>query len=247
MLFAHGFGCDQNMWRRLTPYFEDDYRIILFDLTGSGHSDLRAYDREKYASLHGYAHDILEILDVFAGGPALFIGHSVSCMIGLLAGIHEPARFLAQIMIAPSPRYLDDADYRGGFSRADIDQLLDTLDRNWLGWASAMAPTFMGAPDQPELTSELSQSFCSTDPEIAKHFAHVTFTADHRADLARLPLQTLIVQCSEDVIVPRCVGDYLRANLRSSMLRVIDNIGHCPHLSAPKAVAAAMVEFIDRR
>jgi sigma-B regulation protein RsbQ len=244
IMFAHGYGCDQNMWRKLTPAFEQRYRIILYDLVGSGRSELRAYDRDKYAMLHGHAGDVLEILREFATGPAVFVGHSVSAMIGLLADLTEPARISAQVMIGPSPCYVNDGDYVGGFSRKDIDSLLDTLDSNYLGWASSMAPAIMGAPDQPELGVELTNSFCATDPEIAKHFARVTFLSDNRKDLPKLQTRTLLLQCSDDLIAPLPVGEYMRAALPNATLRVIENIGHCPHLSAPDSIAAAMDEFL---
>lgn len=244
MIFAHGYGCDQNMWRLLTPAFEDRYRIILYDLVGSGGSDLSAYDRQRYGALQGHARDVLEIADAFASGPVVFVGHSVSAMIGLLAGVAAPERFAAQVMVGPSPCYINDGDYVGGFTRADIDSLLDTLDSNYLGWASAMAPTIMGAPERPELGKELTNSFCRTDPEIAKHFARVTFLSDNRADLPRFKVRSLILQSSEDVIAPRCVGEYLHAQLPQSTLQLIDNIGHCPHLSAPDAIARAMRDFL---
>jgi sigma-B regulation protein RsbQ len=246
MIFAHGYGCDQNMWRLLTPAFEDRYRIILYDLVGSGGSDLRAYDRRKYASLHGHAQDVLEILDAVGrrDQPAVFVGHSVSAMIGALASIAAPERFAAQIMVGPSPCYINDGDYVGGFTRADIESLLDTLDSNYLGWASTMAPTIMGAPERPELGEELTNSFCRTDPEIAKHFARVTFLSDNRADLPKIRTPTLILQCSDDVIAPLSVGDYLQRTISGSVLRVIQNIGHCPHLSAPGAIIGAMKEFL---
>lgn len=244
MIFAHGYGCDQNMWRLITPAFEQDYRIVLFDLVGSGGSDLTAYDRQKYGTLHGYAQDVLEILEAVDAGPAVFVGHSVSAMIGALASIAAPARFSAQVMVGPSPCYINDGDYHGGFSRADIEGLLDTLDSNYLGWASSMAPTIMGAPDKPELGVELTNSFCRTDPEIARHFARVTFLSDNRADLARVATRTLILQCSDDLIAPVSVGDYLHKTLPDSVLRVIQNIGHCPHLSAPHAIIGGMKEFL---
>jgi sigma-B regulation protein RsbQ len=244
MMFAHGYGCDQNMWRLLTPSFEDRYRIILFDLVGSGRSDLSAYDRAKYGSLHGHAADVLEILAEFADGPTVFVGHSVSASIGLLAGVAEPGRFAAQVMIGPSPRYVNDGDYVGGFSREDIDSLLDTLDSNYLGWASAMAPVIMGAPDRPALGEELTNSFCATDPEIAKHFARVTFLSDNRADVPKLKTRALILQCTDDLIAPRPVGEYLHATLPNSVLRIVDNVGHCPHLSAPVPIIEAINEFL---
>lgn len=245
ILFAHGFGCDQNMWRFLVPAFQQHYRIILYDLVGSGRSDLSAYDRKKYATLEGHARDVLEIAAECARGPLVFVGHSVSAMIGVLAGVAEPSRFSSQVMVGPSPCYINDGDYHGGFEREDIEALLDTMDSNYLGWASAMAPRIMGAPEQPELGEELTNSFCRTDPEIAKHFANVTFLSDNRADLPKLQVRSLILQCSDDLIAPRSVGDYMATALPSGTLRVIENIGHCPHLSAPEAIVAAMREFLD--
>jgi len=244
MIFAHGYGCDQNMWRLVTPAFEDRYRIILYDLVGSGGSDLTAYDRQKYGTLAGHAKDVVEIVSELSTGPVIFVGHSVSAMIGLLATIPAPERFVSQVMIGPSPCYINDGDYVGGFTRADIDSLLDTLDSNYLGWASAMAPTIMGAPDKPELGQELKNSFCRTDPEIAKHFARVTFLSDNRADLAKSTIPSLILQCTDDMIAPRSVGDYLQRTLPSSALRLVENIGHCPHLSAPDEIVAAIRDFI---
>jgi sigma-B regulation protein RsbQ len=245
MIFAHGYGCDQNMWRLLAPDFQDRYRIILFDLVGSGRSDLSAYDRNKYGSLAGHAEDVLEILEEHADGPAVFVGHSVSAMIGLLAAISAPERFSSQVMIGPSPCYVNSDDYVGGFSKEDIDSLLDTLDSNYLGWASAMAPAIMGAPDQPALRDELTNSFCATDPEIAKHFARVTFLSDNRADLPKFKTRALILQCSDDLIAPVEVGHYLHAQLSGSTLKMIENIGHCPHLSAPNAISGAMKDFLS--
>ncbi|HEX6243562.1 MAG TPA: alpha/beta hydrolase [Polyangiales bacterium] len=244
LIFAHGYGCDQNMWRLLTPEFEREYRIILYDLTGAGRSDLSAYDRVRHGSLRGHALDLLEILADCTQEPAVFVGHSVSAMIGLLADIEAPHRFAAHVMIGPSPCYVNDGDYVGGFSRSDIDSLLETLDSNYLGWAGAMAPTIMGAPDHPELGQELTNSFCATDPEIAKHFARVTFLSDNRLDLPKLQTRTLILQCSDDVIAPLQVGDYLHAKIPNSSLRLVENIGHCPHLSAPRAIADAMKAFL---
>jgi sigma-B regulation protein RsbQ len=244
MVFAHGFGCDQTMWRFMTPAFEDRFRTIAFDLVGSGGSDLSAYDRDKYASLHGYADDLLEILDEFATGPVVFVGHSVSTMIGLLATIKAPQRFAAQVMVGPSPCYINDGDYIGGFTRDDIDELLDTMDANYLGWSSSLAPAIMGAPNQPELGQELTSSFCRNDPTIARHFARVTFLSDHRADLPLSTVPALVLQCSDDLIAPRTVGDYLHRHLPNSTLHVIDNVGHCPHLSAPTASSRAIEAFL---
>src|SRR5688500_552227 len=200
LLFAHGFGCDQNMWRLMVPTYAKRFRTVRFDLVGSGKSDLAAYDRERYGSLQGHAEDVLAIAREFGRGPVIFVGHSVSAMIGLLAGVTDPDVIAAHVMLGPSPCYINDGDYVGGFSREDIESLLDTLESNYLGWSSTMAPAIMGAPEKPELGVELTNSFCRTDPEIAKQFARVTFLSDHRADLPRLQAPTLVLQCSEDII-----------------------------------------------
>jgi sigma-B regulation protein RsbQ len=244
MLFAHGFGCDQTMWRFLAPHYATRYRTVRYDLVGSGMSDLSAYDRGKYGSLQGHADDALEIAAAYGDGPVVFVGHSVSAMIGLLAGVRDPERIAAHIMLGPSPCYIDDGDYVGGFSRADIDGLLETMEGNYLGWASTMAPAIMGSPGQPELGAELTNSFCRTDPDIAAHFARVTFLSDNRADVPKLAAPALILQCSEDIIAPLEVGDYLARALPNATLRVIENVGHCPHLSAPEASVRAMDEFL---
>jgi len=244
MVFAHGFGCDQNMWRLLAPAFAGRFRTVLFDHVGSGGSDLSAYDPAKYDSLHGYAHDLNELLDACVPGKAIFVGHSVSAMIGVLADLERPGRLLGHVMVGPSPCYLNDGDYVGGFDRADIDELLATMGSNYLGWSSNMAPAIMGAPERPELAQELTNSFCRTDPVIAEQFARVTFLSDHRADLARLQTPSLILQCSDDIIAPLSVGEYMHRTMEKSMLRIIENVGHCPHLSAPSASAAAMEEFL---
>jgi sigma-B regulation protein RsbQ len=244
MVFAHGFGCDQTMWRFLAPVFAERFRTITFDLVGSGGSDLSAYDRSKYGSLHGYADDLIEILDECASGPVVFVGHSVSAMIGMLATIKAPERFAAQVMVGPSPCYINDGDYVGGFGREDIEELLETLETNYLGWSSSMAPAIMGVPERPELGQELTDSFCRNNPDIAKHFARVTFLSDHRADLPRSTTPALILQCSDDLIAPRAVGDYLHRHLPRSTLHVIDNVGHCPHLSAPTESSRAIDAFL---
>ena len=246
LFFAHGFGCDQNMWRLVQPAYAKRYRTVAFDLVGSGASDLSAYDPGKYSSLSGYAHDIREIVDTFGQGPAIFIGHSVSAMIGLLADIQAPGRFAAQIMVGPSPCYLNDGDYHGGFEREDIESLLGTLESNYLGWSSTMAPAIMGAPGQPELGVELTNSFCRTDPDVAKQFARVTFLSDHRADLPKLATPTLILQCNDDIIAPVAVGEYMQRQLPRAALKLIDNVGHCPHLSEPGQCTAAIDDFLAR-
>ena len=244
MILAHGFGCDQSMWRHLVPAFRDRYRMVLFDLVGSGGSDLSAYDRQKYGTLNGYAQDLLEIIAHCGDGPVVFVGHSVSSMIGLLAANAAAEKFSAQIMVGPSPCYIDSDGYRGGFSREDIDDLLDTMAGNYLGWSSTMAPAIMGAPDRPELGVELTNSFCRTDPDIASHFARVTFLSDHRAELSKTTTPALILQCSDDLIAPREVGEFMHRQMPDSKLVVIDNTGHCPHLSAPDASVAAIEAFL---
>lgn len=243
MIFSHGFGCDQTMWRFLSDSFAGRFRVVLYDLVGCGGSDLSAYDRNKYDSLAGYADDLLEIIDEFAVGPVFFVGHSVSAMIGVLADTKRSC-ITAHLMIGPSPCYINDGDYIGGFTQADIESLLETLESNYLGWSSTMAPAIMGAPDQPELSEELTNSVCRTDPEIAKHFARVTFLSDNRADVANVTSPALVLQCSDDLIAPLAVGEYLQRTMPNSVLRIIDNIGHCPHLSEPAASIDAMKDFI---
>ncbi len=245
MLFAHGFGCDQNMWRFVAPAFEHSHHVVLFDHVGAGQSDVSAYDRAKYGTLDGYATDILEICQQLDLTDVIFVGHSVSAMIGVLAAKREPARFKALVLVGPSPRYINDADYVGGFSREDIDGLLASLDSNYLGWSSAMAPVIMGNADRPELGAELTNSFCRTDPDIAAYFARVTFLSDNRQDLGSVRTPTLILQCSEDVIAPYAVGEYVNRHMPASQLVVMKATGHCPNLSAPDETIAAIKAFLD--
>lgn len=246
MLFAHGFGCDQHMWRLMTPAFEDSHQIVLFDHVGAGHSDIAAYDREKYGTLDGYAIDVLEICEELELENVVFVGHSVSAMIGVLAANRQPARFEALILVGPSPRYVDADDYRGGFSREDIEELLGSLDTNYLGWSSATAPAIMGNPERPELGEELANSFCRTDPEIAKHFARVTFLSDNREDLSVVNVPTLILQCSDDIIAPLSVGEFIHAKIKKSELIFLKAVGHCPNLSAPEETTVAVKRFLAR-
>jgi sigma-B regulation protein RsbQ len=247
MVLAHGFGCDQGMWRYLVPAFEKDYRLVLFDYVGHGGANTSAFDRTRYADLAGYADDVLAICEALAIRDAVFVGHSVSAMIGVLAARKDPSRFSSLVMIGPSPRYVNDGDYAGGFSREDIDGLLDFLDSNFLGWSSTMAPVIMGNADRPELSQELSNSFCRTDPEIAKHFARVTFLSDNRADLAAVKVPTLILQCKNDSIAPVSVGRFVEANIPGSTFVQLDASGHCPHLSAPAETVAAIRSFLAAR
>lgn len=244
MVFAHGFGCDQNMWRLMAPSYEDRYRTLRYDLVGSGKSDLEAYDRARHGSLQGHADDLIDLLRDSTEQPVVFVGHSVSAMIGMLAGIKAPELFDAHVMLGPSPCYINDGEYLGGFSRDDIESLLETMEGNYLGWSSTMAPAIMGAPDRPELAEELTNSFCRTDPDIAAHFARVTFLSDNRGELRQLQAPTLVLQSSDDMIAPRTVGEYLHRELPNGTLRVIPNVGHCPHLSAPCESMAAMDEFL---
>jgi sigma-B regulation protein RsbQ len=245
MLFAHGFGCDQNMWRYVTPAFARDYRIVLFDYVGSGQSDKSAYDAGRYGRLDGYAQDVLDIIHALDLRDVIFVGHSVSSMIGVLAANREPDRFAHLILIGPSPRYINEPPYIGGFERADIDGLFEMMDKNFIGWANFLAPAIMKNPDRPELGEELTQSFCSTDPIIARRFAEATFYADNRSDLQHVRVPSLILQCSDDMVAPREVGEYLRANLPGSTMRVMQANGHCPHMSHPDETIALMKEYLE--
>jgi sigma-B regulation protein RsbQ len=244
LVFAHGFGCDQHMWRFVAPAFDDEYRVVLFDHVGAGASDWSSYDPGRYGTLGGYASDVLEICRALDLRDVVFVGHSVSAMIGVLAARREPERFAKLVLVGPSPRYVDDEGYHGGFSREDIEGLLESLDSNFLGWSSAMAPVIVGNPDRPELGEELTNSFCRTDPEIARHFARVTFLSDNRADLAAVRTPALVLQCADDVIAPTAVGDYVHAQLPASTLVRMRATGHCPNLSAPDETIAAIREFL---
>jgi sigma-B regulation protein RsbQ len=244
MVFAHGFGCDQHMWRFVSPAFEADYRIVLFDHVGAGGSDLSAYDPGRYGSLRGYAEDVLQVCETLELSDVVFVGHSVSAMIGVLAAQMDPGRIGALVLVGPSPRYIDDEGYVGGFSERDIEELLESLDSNFLGWSSAMAPAIMGNPGRPELGAELTESFCRTDPEVAAHFARVTFTSDNRADLGAVAVPTLVLQCSDDVIAPPEVGDYVHRAIPRSTFVQLDATGHCPNLSAPEETIEAIQAFL---
>jgi sigma-B regulation protein RsbQ len=243
MLFAHGFGCDQNMWRFVWPRFEKDYRVVLFDHVGAGGSDISAFDPERYSSLQGYAQDVLDICRELELRDVVFVGHSVSAMIGVLAAAEEPDRFARLILVGPSPRYIDDDGYVGGFSREDIEGLLDSMDSNYLGWSSQMAPVIMGNEGRPELSEELTNSFCRADPEIARNFARVTFLSDNREDLAKVEIPSLVLQCSEDAIAPEAVGRFVERELPDGRLVMLDAVGHCPNLSAPEETIEAIRAF----
>lgn len=244
LLFAHGFGCSQEAWREVFPAFVDDYRVILFDHVGAGKSDLTAYDRDKYDSLDGYAEDVLQIMAALDLRDVVFVGHSVSAMIGVLSAVRDPSRFGALVLVGPSPRYINDGDYVGGFEQADIDSLLEALDANYLGWSSAMAPVMMGNPDRPELGEGLTESFCGTDPTIARHFARVTFLSDNRADLARVTTPTLVIQSSQDVIAPLPVGEFVHARIPSSEFVLLESTGHLPGLSGPDELVRVIRAYL---
>ena len=235
ILFAHGFGCDQNVWRFITSAFESDYQLVLFDYVGSGKSDLQAYSPERYSDLQGYAQDVLDVCTALDLTDVIFVGHSVSSVIGLLASLQAPQRFNRLVLVAPSPCYMNDPpSYRGGFDRRDIEELLDLMDKNYIGWTSFLAPVIMQNAEQPELTQELKTSFCSTDPIIMRRFAEVTFFSDNRSDLPNVAVPSLILQCSEDAIAPLSVGHYLHQHLRQSSLQIMQATGHCPHMSHPE-------------
>ncbi len=245
IVFAHGFGCDQHMWRLVAPAFEDSHRVVLFDHAGAGAADPLAYDGERHGSLEGYAADIVDICTELGVRGGVFVGHSVSSMIGVLADRLAPELFDRLVLIGPSPRYIDDAGYVGGFTEDDIRELLDSLESNYLGWSTAMAPVIMGNPERPELGAELTSSFCRSDPELARRFAEITFLSDNRADLAAVQKPTLVLQCSRDAIAPVSVGQFVTDALPQGEMVLLDATGHCPHLSAPEQTIAAMAPFIS--
>ncbi|MEU3293884.1 alpha/beta hydrolase [Streptomyces longwoodensis] len=244
VVLAHGFGCDQNMWRLTVPALSDDYRVVLFDYVGSGRAEPSAFSEQRYASLDGYAQDVVDVFEALDLTDAVFVGHSVSAMIGVLAAAQVPERIGALVMVGPSPRYIDDEGYRGGFSAADIDELLDSLESNYLGWSAVMAPVIMGNPERPELGDELKNSFCATDPDMARVFARTTFLSDSRDDLKTVSVPTLVLECTQDVIAPREVGAFVHRSIPGSTLVTLEATGHCPHLSAPEATNAAIRSFL---
>lgn len=245
VVFAHGFGCGQVAWKRVVPHFTDDYRVVLFDHVGSGSSDASAYDRGKYDSLHGYATDLLEILEALDLRDAVVVGHSVAAMMAVLAANRDASRIGALVLLGPSPRYVNDDGYVGGFEQADIDGLLDTLDANYLGWSREMAPMIVGNLDRPELGEELTESFCRTDPAIARHFAHVTFLSDNRVDLLDVTVPTLVLQSTDDIIAPLTVGEYVHVSIAGSSYRMLATTGHCAHLSGADEVAREIRGFLS--
>jgi sigma-B regulation protein RsbQ len=244
ILFAHGYGCDQNVWTSITPAFEKDYQLIVFDYVGAGGSDLSAYDKERYSTLKGYSKDVLEICDALSLKEVIFIGHSVSAMIGVLAANDRPELFSKLVFLGPSPRYIHDEGYVSAFERDDLEGLFEMMDNNYLGWSQALAPQIMANPERPELGQTLSNSFCATDPEIAKQFARVTFLSDNRADLEKLTVPSLTLQCAEDIIAPLAVGEFVNTHTRNNQLVILKATGHCSHMSAPEETIEAIKSFI---
>ncbi|MGA7051078.1 MAG: alpha/beta hydrolase [Mycobacterium sp.] len=244
IFLAHGFGCDQLLWRPVVDRLKTEFRLLLIDQVGSGQSDATCWDAQKYSSLSGYAADVVDIVRELDLRDVVFVGHSVASMIGALAVIAEPSRFTKLVMLTPSPRYIDEGEYRGGFSRSDIDELLESLELNYLGWSHAMAPVIMGTPDRPELQDELVETFCRNNPAYARVFARATFLSDNRGDLARIPVPTLVIECAEDAIAPREVGAYVHEHVPDSQLVTLDATGHCPQVSAPDATASAISAFV---
>jgi sigma-B regulation protein RsbQ len=246
MVFAHGFGCDQDMWRFVAPAFEDDHRTVLFDYAGCGKSDWSAWNPQRYGSLQGYVQDLVEVCDALDLRGAVFVGHSVSAMIGLLASVQRPALFERMVLLGPSPAYVNEGAYRGGFERPEIEGLLDLMEKNFLGWAAFLAPVVMKNQDQPERVRELQQSFCAADPRVTREFARTTFLSDNRADLPQVSVPSLVLQCSEDAIAPLAVGEYVARNLPRSTLRIMKATGHCPHMSHPAETIALMKEYLGK-
>ncbi|MFE9368022.1 alpha/beta fold hydrolase [Streptomyces sp. NPDC006978] len=244
LMLAHGFGCDQNMWRLVLPGLAAKYQVVLFDYVGSGRADTTAWDERRYSSLDGYAADVLEVCEELDLRDVTFVGHSVSAMVGVLAAAKAPQRISRLVMVAPSPCYIDGDGYRGGFTAEDIDELLESLESNYLGWSAAMAPVIMGNADRPELGEELTASFCATDPDMARVFARATFLSDSRDDLKSVAVPTLVLECEQDVIAPREVGAYVHAAIPGSRLVTLEATGHCPQLSAPQATTEAITGFL---
>ena len=244
LLFAHGFGCSQNTWREVAAAFGRDYKVVLFDYVGAGLSDLQAYDSQKYSTLDGYAQDILDICEELRLQDVVLIGHSVSCMIAVIAALKKPSLFKKLVFVSPSPYFFTDDDYNGGLNREDIDGVFKMMENNYLGWSSMMAPMIMGNADRPELAEALANNFCSTDPKIAREFARVTFYSDNRNYLPQLSVESLTLQCKDDMLAPEVIGEYIRAHTPNNNLVILDATGHCPHMSAPQEIVDAIEEYV---
>ena len=244
MLFAHGFGCDQNAWKYIRNSFAEDHKLVFFDYIGAGKSDINAYDPQKYNSLDGYVTDVLEICDALKLKDVIFIGHSVSCMIGALAAIKRPAIFKKLVFIGPSPCYITKGVYEGAFDQETLDTLFEVMEEDYLSWSKSLAPAIMNKNNAPELGKELADSFCSIDPTIAKQFARVTFLSDNRKDLPLIPIESLTIQCTEDMIAPLATGEYIHQHTPGNTLTIIKAYGHCPHMSNPAETIAAIRAFL---
>lgn len=247
MVLVNGFGCDQRMWDEVVPALERRYRVVRYDHLGSGRTDVSAYDPVRHGSLHGYAGDLLAVVRSLDLHDVVVVAHSVACMMAVLASVEEPQRFSRLVLVGPSPRYVDDDGYRGGFAPEDVDELLQSLDSNYLGWSATMAPVIVGNPDRPELAQRLENSFCRTDPTIARQFAEVTFRSDNRTDLPAVAVPTLVLQCSDDPLAPESVGRFVAEQVQDGELVVLAATGHCPQLSAPEETVAAITRFLERR
>lgn len=246
LVFAHGYGCDQQVWRHVTPAFETDHELLVYDCAGSGGADPEAYDRQHHGTLEGHARDLIDVCEAAGLQQPVLVAHSVSTMIGVVAARLRPDLFGALVLVAPNPCYINQPGYQGGFERGDVEDLLDTLDSNFFSWARMMAPVIMGHPQRPELGHDLANSFCRIDPAVGRHFARVTFLADHRADLAQLRTPCLVMQCAEDALAPLAVGDYLQRELPDAELVRLQATGHCPHISAPAETIATLQAFLNR-
>lgn len=244
IVFAHGFGCDQTLWGDIAPRFTDRYRAVLFDYIGSGGSDMSAYDFDRYSTLDGYADDVVGLVEELDLRDVVLVGHSVSSMVGALAQVAVPDRITALVMIGPSPRYINDEGYVGGFTREDIEGLLEALASNYADWSKAMAPAIVGNPERPRLGEELTDAFCRMDPDVARNFARATFLSDTRDVLPKVTAPTLVLQCSEDIIAPESVGRYVAAKIQEAKLVMMQATGHCPNLSAPDETVAAIDAFL---
>jgi sigma-B regulation protein RsbQ len=246
LVFAHGFGCDQAMWRFVAPAFESTHMVVCFDYVGAGRSALHAYDDTRYSTLQGYASDVLEVIEALDLHEVVFVGHSVSATVGMLASLRRPSRFARLVHVGPSPSYLNDPPhYFGGFERQDIAGLLEMMEKNYTGWAGTLAPVIVGNADRPEHAAELEASFCATDPAIARRFAEATFLSDHRCDVPHVSVPSLILQCAQDAIAPEAVGQWLARHLPLSTYHALEATGHCPHLTHPEETIRAIRNYLE--
>ncbi len=245
IVFLHGLGGDQSDWRLIAPAFESQYQVVLLDLVGAGKSDSCAYSNETHGTLHGHATDLLDVLSALSLHDVVFVGHSVAAMIGVIAAVREPQRFAKLVLVSPSPRFINEQGYTGGFEQQDIQELLAAMDADYNSWSHGFASVMMGKHESPELVMSLTNSFVRTNPEIVKHFARVTFFSDVRAELSFLTIPTLIVQSAHDVIAPLAVGHYINEQLADSRITVIETSGHCPHLTAARQTREAITAFLD--